>query len=129
MPSALDIASDCPLQDALRAARAGDGGPLAALSRACSLSWNDVPLIEVVLPHVREHRGELALALRMLRDPHGYEETSPFVLLDLYAHYRDLSRLVGDKAETARWQRLVDRFVELLSDRRRAQAFALTARL
>lgn len=109
-PDEIDIASSCPLREALRAALAGDGGPLAA----CKIAWDDVLLVETVLPHVRTHRAELAIALRMLRDPHAYEETSPYMLIDTYAHYRDLSRLAGDLVETARWQARVERFAALL---------------
>lgn len=114
---------DCSIREPFLDAVRGDGGPIAEVLRRCRLYWPEHAYLEALLPRVKRHRAELAVALRMFRE--RSIGGSPFRMLDHYARYRDLARLAGDAEEAARWQELVDRFVTVLADRRRAQALAI----
>jgi hypothetical protein len=117
----------CELHEAVRQALAGDGGPLTRVFRTCDVSWPmSRPWLPAVLPHVAQHRTELAAVVRSYRSSRslGYRQ-SRFDVLHDFALYRDTARLVGDDEDATAWQAIIDRHAAMLSDRRRVVAFAI----
>jgi hypothetical protein len=135
------------LEDALHAASAGDGLPLARALERCELHWSDAGLILAVLPKVQHGRAELAEALRWYHDNHTgefeaasglYSEPSdspkpafdevPFRVLADAVTRRDLAQLVGDHDGATRWQTIIDRQLDVLADTDTLVAFLAWAR-
>jgi hypothetical protein len=111
---------------AFAAAVAGDGLPLAQLMRTDGVWWS-LRGAEVfgLAPRVREHRQELATALRSFHARRDFKKIDPFEEIDNDADYRDLARLVGDVASASRWQTIIDRHAAMLGDRKRAIAMVI----
>ena len=108
----------------------GDGGPLATVFADCDVFYIYVPrLLFGILPHVRDHRAELADTLRTFRsDISTFAATNvPFQILDDLADYRDVAHLAGDDQEAANLQDVIARHVAVARDLKRAIAFALVS--
>lgn len=123
IPRIAAMNGNCRFRDAVAVAMAGNGRPLARALRACGVIGLDDRALAIIASRVVEHRDELAVALRFARSFPALR--SPFELVAFYAWSRDLAHLTGDEESEIKWQRLVTPFVEVLSDRRRAQALAI----
>ena len=110
------------LISALADAVAGDGLPLARVFEGCQASTIgvqfDAEYLYAVAPSVTSHREELATAIRNWRTDGG----SPFGHVRAFAVKRDLARLLGDTAEAARLQEIIERHAKVYADRDRVTA-------
>jgi hypothetical protein len=110
------------------AALAGDGGPLARVFSECSVYYIFMPkLLYGILPHVKEHRAELADALRVFHDSiTTFSFTNvPFRFVTQLADYRDTAHLAGDDDEANRMRSIIARHAHALDDPQRIIAFEL----
>jgi hypothetical protein len=122
----LRAGATCEVQAAVAAAIAGDGGPLAEKLRTCDLwFWSEMPWLLAVLDRVTRNRGEIAAAVRHYRSTSSSFYMSPFEALQDFEVFRDMSSVLGDAAEAARWQEIIERQARVLADRRRAIGFAI----
>ncbi len=112
---------------AIARARTGDGGPLATVLRECDAFETENPTILRALPYLTSHQAELVPLLRWRRGRITTYRLDyvPFHYLDDAMMNRDLARLVGDAAEGARWQAIIDRHAAVLADRDRVIALLL----
>jgi hypothetical protein len=123
----LSFDDDDQLRPALEAAIHGDGRPLAHyIENSRPLFDADVGAVLAVVPFVREHRVELAAALRTFHERYGTSvERLPFAQLADAAMRRDLAHLAGDDDSARRWQKLVDAQLAVIADRDKLTAFLL----
>ena len=112
---------------AVRAALAGDGGPLADVLSRDHVMWDEeVGYVLAVLPHVTRHRAELAAALHWFHAEFGTSiDEGPLSIVEHAMLRRDLARLAGDKAEARRWQGVIDHQLPVLLDPQKMIALLL----
>lgn len=110
---------------AIAAASRGDGRGLAEVLTRCPASWNDYDDLVALLPRIQLGREEVTKQLVHYRDKDATYSFEPIRWVDYAARQRDLRRLLGDATATARWQRIVDNYMNAFSDRRRVVAMYL----
>ena len=110
---------------ATHAAALGNGWALAAKLRTEAWLTYEVVTLLAVAPLVRIGRAELARSVRHIRIWSSSRMPDPFERINHAANRRDLARMLGDTAEEARWQQIIDRHVAVFSDRRRLMALLL----
>jgi hypothetical protein len=112
---------------AVRAALAGDGGPLADVLSRYQVMWDEeVGYVLAVLPHVTRHRAELAAALHWFHADYGSSiDEGPLSIVEHAMLRRDLARLAGDEPEARRWQAVIDHQLPVLLDPQKMTALLL----
>ena len=120
----------CSVAEPLRSAITGDGRPLAELLQRCTVFESRLaPWLLGVLPHVIEHRDELARVLRYRSWRWLTPRISIFDAVDAFAHERDVARLAGDNERAEQLQGRIDRHADLLGDKQRVVALAISQAL
>jgi hypothetical protein len=114
--------------DALTAAEAGDGGPLARVMIGDPATWSDEAVM-AVLPRITTGRDAVVRQLRWAPAPNrptiADADHFPFNLALHAAARRDALQLAGASADAARWDEIYRRVAAVLKDRRKLAALVL----
>lgn len=108
---------DHDLVAGISASLAGDAAPVArAIERRPRLWALDAAAVLAIVPVLREHREQLADALRNVHGDAATRDWIPFGLIEEAMMHRDLALLVGDTPSRERWQKLIAAQQPLLDD-------------